>query len=312
MKTRIFKHHGGPAKVDIGGLLDDMTLEEVSLPSESGWQVAVERANAIFGLPASALLNAANVSNLGESIGEKVNEWIGPLCSLIGRLESIQAARFSGGVCVRLETAQEALSLLKTLEGMDGNSMIGKLAGFGLQKKPTALAVSLANSGRLDQALEGAEWDIFDGIRTLNDDRKEAADRVWKDLEEAFNSDEYAVALQPKLTELRQKGVKLLATAAPQPATPSVVMPVEPPSVPSVPPPPVKTAMKLKELYRDSQIAGDDLPGWISEEETLSLLRVCCVGGDSNDWNSLVVVSPLYDALIQLDKGASIDLQGKT
>ena len=44
--NRIFKHHGGPANADLGTLADDMTVEEVSLPSESDWQTAGERANA--------------------------------------------------------------------------------------------------------------------------------------------------------------------------------------------------------------------------------------------------------------------------
>lgn len=309
--NRIFKHHGGPANADLGTLEDDMTLEEVSLPPEQDWKTASDRAKSIFGIPTSPLLNATNVTFLGDAAQQKVKDWITPNHSLIVRLESIQTARFSKGQCARLKTAREGLSLLKTLEGATGNNLIGKLAGFDLQSKPTALAIALSNSARLDQALEVADWDIFDGITALTDDRKEAAEQVWKDLEEAFNSDEYAVALQPKLIELRQKAVQLLTKVIHPPAPMPVPPPIEPPEPPP-PTPPLRTAMELKQLYQSSQIEGDEVPGWISGEAKLKLLRVRCFGDDPNDWRSLIVVSPLYDALIQFDEGARVDLANKT
>ncbi len=310
--NRVFKHHGGPAKADLGTLEDDMTLEEVELPSELDWQSACDRAKAIFGIPTSPLLNATNVTVLGDEVNQKVKDWVAPTRSLVGRLELIRSARFPDGACTRLNTAREALSLLKTLEGTTGNNLIGKLAGFDLQSKPTAMAIALGNATRLDQTLGVADWEIFDGIKALTDDRKEAAERVWNDLEDAFNSDEYAVALQPKLGELRQKAVQLLTKVVRSPGPAPVPPTVVPPPTPPQPTPPTRTAIKLKELYNSSQVEGDELPGWISEHAKLNLLRVRCFGDDPDDWMSMIVVTPLYDALIQLDEGARVDLVNKT
>lgn len=310
--NRIFKHHGGPAHADLGTLQDDMTLEEVSLPSEPDWLLAGKRAKAIFGIPISPLLNATNVSTLGEAVQHKLEDWIAPTRSLIVRLESIRMARFPGGECARMETAKEAFSLLKSLEGSTGNILIGKLAVFDLQARPAALAIALANAANLDQTLEVADWEIFDGIKALTDERKEAAERLWKDLEAAFNSDEYAVALRPKLAELRQKAVQLLTMGIRVKVMPSVPPQINPPDMPPQKAPPVRTVNKLKELYHSSQIEGDELPSWLSEYAMLNLLRVRCFGNDADDWKSLIVVSPLYDALIQLDEGAKIDLVKKT
>jgi hypothetical protein len=296
--NRIFRHHGGPANTDLGTLADDMTLEEVALPSESDWQAAGERAKAIFGIPASPLLNATNVNALSEAIRGKVNEGVSPVHSLIGRLELLQAIRLPDGDCTRLETAREALSLLKTLEGTSGNSLIGKLASFSLVAKPALLGVALSSCSRLDQALDVADWEIFDGIRALTDNRKESADQIWTDLQDAFNSDEYAVALVPKLSELRQRAVKLLTKVAPPPPPP--------------PEPPTRTATELKALYGDSQVEGDELPSWLSAEAKLDVLRVHCFGNDPSNWKSLVVVTPLFETLIRLDKSAAISLSRKT
>ena len=310
--NRIFRHHGGPANADLGTLENDMTLEEVSLPSESDWQKAGEMAKAIFGIPASPLLNATNVTIVGEGVREKVRSLVQPVHSLIGRIEAMQTGRFGEGDCSRLETAREGLSLLKALETTAGNGLISKLAGFHIHAKPAALAVALSSASKLEQALEVADWEIFDGIALLTDERKEAAHEVWNDLREAFNTDEYAVALLPKLSELRQRAVKLLTKAA----TPVVPAPTQAPTQPSMvmlhAEPLCKTASALKELYGRSQVEGDDVPEWLSKEAQMTLLRVHCFGHDANDWKSLVVVTPMLEALIRLDEKAVIDLAEET
>ena len=308
--NRVFKLHGGPVHADIDALEDNMTLEEVSLPSEANWKVASERAKAIFGIPASPLLNAANVSSVSESIRGKVNEWASTTQSLIGCLEILQGERLSKGQCSRLQTVREGLSLLRTLESAVGNSLIDKLAGFELQTKPSALGIALANAGKLKQTLEQVEWDIFDGIAGLTDDRKGDADEVASQLQDAFNSDEHAVALVPKLGELRQRAVKLLTKPIVPPLAPPIQPPVQPPDTPPPPVPPSRTVTELKHLYGGSQVGDDELPDWLSVEAKLELLSVHCFGSDPSDWKQLLVVSPMLDALIRLDSGAKLDLAG--
>jgi hypothetical protein len=310
--NRIFKHHGGPANADLGTLEDDMTLEEVSLPSEADWQGAAERAKAIFGVPVSPLLNATNVTHVSDALRQKAKEWAVPVDSLMDQLETLQTKRFPGEEWTRLKTAREGLSLLKTLEGSAGNDLISRLAGFALESKPAALGIALASATKLNQVLEVTDWEIFDGIKGLSDERKEAATAIWENLADALSSDEHAVALVPKLAELRQSAVKLLTkVVVPPPAPPSAPTPIEIP-LPNIPEPPTRSATKLKELYRDSQVKGDDLPDWLQGEAKLSLLRVRRFGNDPDDWKSSIVVGPLYDALIQADGGARIDLNKKT
>jgi hypothetical protein len=310
--NRIFKHHGGPANEDLGALEDSMILEEVSLPSEADWQGAAERAKAIFGVPVSPLLNATNVTHVSDALRQKAKEWAAPMDSLMDQLETLQTKRFPGEELTRLKTAREGLSLLKTLEGSAGNDLISRLAGFALESKPAALGIALANATKLNQVLEVTDWEIFDGIKGLGDERKEAATAIWENLADALSSDEHAVALVPKLAELRQSAVKLLTkVVVPPPAPPSAPTPIEIP-LPNIPEPPTRSATKLKELYRDSQVKGDELPDWLQGEAKLSLLRVRRFGNDPDDWKSSIVVGPLYDALIQADGGARIDLIKKT
>ena len=308
--NRILKYHLGPAPAEIGSLDDEMTLEEVVLPDEQDWTSALERARALFGIPTSPLLNAANVTALSEAVHRKVVDLAGPLQSLSGRLESIRVSAFGSVSCARLDTAREGLLLLKTLEGVQGNTLIGRLAGFNLTGKPAVIASSMASATKLNLALETADWEIFEGIRNLHDERKSAADGIWQDLETAFASDEHAIALLPKMSELKGLAVKLLTrpTAAPKPAASA---PVEPEPI-EPEPLPAKTTQQLKQLYGKSQIDGDRLPDWVMPDDVMNLLRVRSVGSHPEDWRSLVVVSPLYDELIRLDGGAKLDLTTAT
>src|SRR5207302_5536105 len=99
-------------------------------------------------------------------------------------------------------------------------------------------------AGTADRVLESTEWKIFQGIRSLTDEKKAESDRILGELETAFASDEYAVALGPKITALKAGAVDLLTKKAR----------VQP-----------KTVAELKALYGRSQVEGDDLPDWAKE-----------------------------------------------
>ena len=309
---RVFRLHGGPAAVELGGLADDMTLVEVSLPAAADWQSASNRAKGIFGIGASPLLNVTNVATLAEGILGKTQGWLTPAQALAGRLEQMKATRFQEGECARLETAREALALLRALEGSTGNTLIGRLAGITLQANPAVLASSLASASTLERVLESTEWDIFDGVRGLTDERMAPAKQVWDELVQAINSDEYAVALAPKLAELRQRAVKLLTKSVPRPVPVHHLVIPQSPAPPPEPEPPTRSATALKELYGASQVQGDELPDWLSTSARLDVLRVHCFGSRPNDWKSLLVVTPLLEALILLDGTATVDLARNT
>lgn len=302
--NRIFKQHSTPVPVELGTLEDDMTLEEVSLPDEGKWDIAVDRGKAIFGIPTSPLLNPSNVSKLGNELREKVGEWTVPITSLIDRLEQINASRFPGSSFTRLETAREGLNLLQTLESGTGNQIITTLADFDLQATPAVVGNSLASASKLDQSLEVTEWEILEGVRGLSDERKTRADEIWTELEDAFSSDEYATPLQPVLADLKQRAVQLLTVSSPPPSPGPTPTP-EPAAPEPETPVPTQTATQLKKLYKGSQVKNDGLPEWLSENDREEVLRVATVSGTS------VVVSPLYEALISLDPNASVDLESK-
>jgi len=105
-----------------------------------------------------------------------------------------------------------------------------------------------------------------------------------------------------------------------KPIPPPVQPPIQPGNPPPIPPsdppapepqPPSGTASELKSLYGESQVHGDALPSWLSQESRLQLLRVHRFGNKTEEWPSMLVVTPLFEALIHLDPGATIDLSSK-
>jgi hypothetical protein len=290
--NRIFRLHGGPAEVEIGKLKDEMVLEEVALPPEGIWSKACERAKAIFGVPTSPLLNATNLASLAQQLDEKVKAHSTGVTAVAGRLADVKSSIFPQMEhCARLKTVREAQLLLKGLSSASGNDMVRRLAEVDLNANLSAIGASISNAGTVDRVLELADWKIFQGVSSLPDERKAEAKRILDELETAFASDEYAIALGPKITALKERAVDLL-TKRPDPQ-----------------PPEPRTAEQLKRLYGRSQVEGDNLPDWV--EAANDVLRVHLFRRGATDWASMIVVSPTMKALIDLDPGAKVDLAAK-
>jgi hypothetical protein len=297
--NQIFRLHGGPTEVEIGKLKDEMVLEEVALPIEGVWSKACERAKAIFGVPTSPLLNAANLAGLAHQLGEKVKAHSAGVTAVAGRLADVKSSIFPRMEdCARLSTIREAQLLLKGLSGASGNDLVKRLAEVDLKANLSAIAASISNAGTVDRVLDLPDWKIFQGIRSLSDERKAEADRILGELETAFASDEYAIALGPKVTALKARAVDLLTKRPLPPQQPEPQQRPEP-----------RTAKELKELYGRSQVEGDDLPEWV--EVAHEVLKVHLFEKDATDWASMIVVSPTMKALIDLDPDAKVDLAAK-
>lgn len=72
--NRGFYLHGSPYESSLTNLHEKCELREQWLPAVEHWQKAVERAGSIFGIAASPLLNATNVSQLSTSVKKKATD----------------------------------------------------------------------------------------------------------------------------------------------------------------------------------------------------------------------------------------------
>jgi hypothetical protein len=308
---RFFTLHGTPVEGEIGGLNDEAVLHETELPSQEAWTTARDRAKHIFGVDSSPLLNAGNLASLAANIRGVIDQCRSGVFALPTRLEAVKQQVWSGlSTCQRLDTANEVGGLVKQLDDARSEvDAIKRLVNAQLKAKPAVLGAGFKSAGAVEQTLLRCDWKVLNSIRGLSDNRKPEADRIWQELEICFTSDELAVALAAKFSLLRDEAIDLLARTPPPPLPPQP--PVRPPP-PQPPLPPTSPAIALKRLYRRSQVEGDSLPDWLTEDAVIDLLRVHYIkpaaqgGGDQR--SNMMVITPTLEVLIQLDPGVVIDL----
>ena len=220
-----FRRHGGPWPAKLDDLPDDVELREEALPSAQAWTTAVERAGRVFGLTASPLRNASNVSDLAERLGEAAAKQGAACDTLVERLAAL-GVDFSidEEAAKRLRTARASRALVQSLTALRGRARIEKLAETRPATSLEAMGTSIGKAGEVVDALERTHWQLFAPLGRLTDDRADDGQRLLSDLREALAADEYAVALGRRLPDLANRAANLLArqplTVTPTPAPP--------------------------------------------------------------------------------------------
>ena len=221
-----FRRHGGPWPAKLDDLPDDVELREEALPSAEAWTTAVERAGRVFGLTASPLRNASNVSDLAERLGEAAAKQGAACDTLVERLAAL-GADFSVDEedAKRLRTARASRALVQSLTALRGRARIEKLAETRPATSLEAMGTSIGKAGEVVDALERTHWQLFAPLGRLTDDRADDGQRLLSNLRKALAADEYAVALGRRLPDLANRAANLLArqplTVTPTPPPPT-------------------------------------------------------------------------------------------
>jgi hypothetical protein len=227
--NRSFVLHGGPYEASIESLDDALELREQKLPSEADWQKARERAASIFGITSSPLLNAANVANLRAAVKGVATSSKKPCDDLVEILTRVQPSLLGEGKsAARLTTAKSTKSLVDSIGQSSGENVVELLAGASIASSEQAMGSSLKRAESVAESLNRMKWHLIEGLGRLNDHRSEAASVIVARLKEAFQKDEYAIALGPAVAEAEEKAARLLAD-----------VPKTPPPRPPEPRPPV-------------------------------------------------------------------------
>lgn len=230
--NRTFYLHGVLHEGTITSLRNDMELREQVLPSEDAWEKAVDRADVIFGIAVSKLLNATNVANFTGQMKEKCSAWRKPCQNLCNRLtDKLQAFDIDIDNAPRMQTATAALTLLEKISGTTSDTdAVETLANADVKTSETAMGQSIANADGLVQRIEATEWDVF--LKTGQDTDDEI--QVIRDqITEALRADEHVTSLGAALKGAQSRAIAILTRRKETP-------PPSPPVGPSKPKPPVK------------------------------------------------------------------------
>jgi hypothetical protein len=226
--NRSFFLHGGPYNATLDSLPDDLELREQRLPTQADWDVATDRSAKVFGIASSPLVNAANVARFVDEVKKVATESKEACAQLVGDLRRLLPGLSEAGTdATRYKTAQAAHALITQVLAAGDGQVVEAIAGAKLEATEEAIGRSMKKAADVVAALATVKWTLFAAIDKLEDGRRDAASGIRQALREAVESDEYALALAPALSELEDRAARLLS---------DVPKPIIPPTVPPVPP----------------------------------------------------------------------------
>ncbi|MCG6867374.1 MAG: phage resistance protein [Gammaproteobacteria bacterium] len=222
--ARSFYLHGGPADPQLETLDDAMELREQRLPGEARWTEAVERAGAILGVAVSPLLNAQNVARLVDEVARVARDCRSEVDRLRGELQTrLRAIGNPVARADRLRTVEASSALLSGIQASEGDAVIDALAAATIETSGTAMGEVVKKARLMADALQNAQWVLFEKIGALGEPYQERAGTLTSLVTNALTHDEHVSSLASTLKQAQSEAISLLgeaATAAHPPAKP--------------------------------------------------------------------------------------------
>lgn len=219
--NRTFAMHSSFYPPNINTLPDHLQLREQSLPNQAAWETARGRAQEIFGITVSSVLNANNVAKLAEELEKMSAEFGDKNKNLISVLSQKSKSIIPNETeFARLKTAQAAQELIDSIGHQKSKESIESFAAVDLQSvSNVAIKSNLNKASDVATRLDSFNLPLVLGLKSLTDERKIAAELIQKKLIEAFGEDEYITPLVSTLGEIERDATRLLIekVAAPSP-----------------------------------------------------------------------------------------------
>jgi hypothetical protein len=236
--NRVFMQHGGAFQPTLEKIPDEATLHQQELPEQGTWEIALERAGAVFGVADSTLCNATNVVNLAQKIQDQIGNNLEHCRKLVTALHNRAESLGMPADTSRKQSADAILALLEKLKRSDANDLIVTLAEWEIPTSDDAMGTSLRKASTVLSALENTKWELLEGAWGLTDERQAKAQANREKVVDALSRDELVVGLGQVLDAAESEAIRLLTP--PQRPRPPVQPPVggpptEPPIV--IPPP---------------------------------------------------------------------------
>jgi hypothetical protein len=215
--NRTFYLHTIPLEPTLKDIDNRCELREQKLPDESQWQLAVQRADSVFGVQISPLRKVNNVADLESKVTQRAVVARDATDNYAQNLRTCLDRFALDPESDRNKTATAALVLVEQIGSNQSNDIVKILAEATIATTEAAMKECLSKASTLAAALEQTSWEIFESIADLIDDRKSSADELRKTVEQALCSDEYVIPLSSTLKIAQTKAVRLLTKPNPTP-----------------------------------------------------------------------------------------------
>jgi hypothetical protein len=226
LRQRAWYQHGSPVSPPKpGAVRPEMELRPEPLPPPGDWQLAVSRAEQIFGIHVSPHLTPAGVAGLAGDLGQDANARADAVSELTGRVEmAYQHLGIPEDQPGRLRTARACVELTRSIQrAPDRVRLVAAVAGAALPATEPVLAQSLSQAPKVSRALGTFRWERLRPLISAagqTDPRGRAAARILADLRTAVTADEFTIELPPSLERTEQAIFDWLAVVPPPPPPP--------------------------------------------------------------------------------------------
>jgi hypothetical protein len=218
MDNRVLVKGGQTVEPDLKRMEATTEVQTQELPSEEEWEAARPRAQQVFGVDASPILNANNVSKLVTSVKEVVGEYQDDVHDLVDRLEEALSRMGKGADGDRLRTARAARGLVDAVLGAEAVNAVVELVEVDPPTSAAALGRSIKSAPTVVEAITRARWQLFESVGKLTGELGEKGEEIRAAVKETLHHDELSRALSPVLDRQEKKAVDLLGRAATEPS----------------------------------------------------------------------------------------------
>ncbi|WP_461034292.1 PglY protein [Streptomyces mayteni] len=222
-------------------------LRAQELPTEEEFEKAQSRASAVFGTTVPSAMRVRNVQDLASGVLAKAAEW---RSAVIGLRQSLSKHRIALGITgaeltAREQAVRDATDLLARVQrAQDMTPLARDLAAATYLTSDFVLGTTMSTAQQVLAALDAldeADWKLFDGVRQYTDRGDGLADRAERVLREvaeaATEQESESVRLALVLKQARRRaleviadGARLTAVAPAAPQPPTVPHPTRPES----------------------------------------------------------------------------------
>ncbi len=222
---RVLVQAGQTIEPDVQRMDPTVEVRTQRLPSEEEWNAARPHAQSIFGVDASPIRTAANVSRLIDAVKAVARTHAEAARSLVKQLDEGATTIGAGGEADRLRTARAGRDLLDRVLSADDVDAVAVLADVEPPTSAAALGRSIKSAQQVAGAVQRARWEVFATIADLSGHWAVEGVRIRDAVREALQHDELSQPLPQVLDREDAKATQLLQAAAKRPSPPEPAPP---------------------------------------------------------------------------------------
>jgi hypothetical protein len=222
MDNRVMVLAGQTIEPDVQRLEPNIELRTQKLPPPEQWTAARPNAQAIFGVDASPILNAANVSRLIDAVKEVANTHADAAGKLVTELDKAAPLVGADSQADRLRTARAARDLIDRIRHAEDVDAVAVLGEVHPPTSAAALGRSIKTAHQVVGAVQRARWEVFGAVAKLQDKRAEQGTSIRDTVRDALQHDELSQGLASVLDSEDRKATQLLLKPTEVPEKPPV------------------------------------------------------------------------------------------